>query len=466
MIRIYTQLAQGHRWLQQYQGRPPIFACILGFTATGLIPGISAAGATPEDRKYTAIADAEFLVNGVTSKPQYSLPPLTAGASPVLISRTVVEACNLPVYLFNAGLPQPPAVPAIDLGGLPAQCLTSGNALPLQTVKHLFEQGLNWGQQLAASAADGYLIISECVVGGTTTALSVLTGLGIDATGKVNSSHPCCNHAQKWDVVQAGVRRWGERERGEEEERGRERENYLTQTPDSPSLIDPLKLVAAVGDPMQIVAAGMMIAASRHCGVLLAGGTQMLAVYALGQALVKQAYCSEAASSLQGADSLPLTLVSDRNSQAIVTTLGASERVSATTPVASSAQAVSKELDSVTLGDRYGASAVKPSTGLATQDSLMWQPKNIVVGTTRWVAEDPTGNTVGLARDIGNVPLLATELSFATSRYPQLQAYEHGYVKEGVGAGGCAIATHLYKGWNSVQLLQAIEALVERYCQN
>jgi NaMN:DMB phosphoribosyltransferase len=56
-------------------------------------------------------------------------------------------------------------------------------------------------------------------------------------------------------------------------------------------------------------------------------------------------------------------------------------------------------------------------------------------------------------------------LSFAASRYPQLQAYEQGYVKEGVGAGGCAIAAYLYKGWNSVQLLQAIEGLVERYCQ-
>jgi hypothetical protein len=54
----------------------------------------------------------------------------------------------------------------------------------------------------------------------------------------------------------------------------------------SPSC-DPFKLVAAVGDPMQIAAAGMAIAASRRCGVLLAGGTQMLAVYALAQALAK-----------------------------------------------------------------------------------------------------------------------------------------------------------------------------------
>jgi uncharacterized protein (TIGR00303 family) len=381
MIRIYTQLDRGHQWLQQYQGRQPILACILGFTATALLPGISAAGATPEDRKYTAIADAEFLVNGVTSHPQYPLPALAAGASPVMISRAVVEAFDLPIYLFNAGLPQPPAVTAIELGGVPANCLTSGDALPLETVKHLFDQGLKWGQTLAQLAADGYLILSECVVGGTTTALSILTGLGIDAAGKVNSSHPSCNHAQKWAIVQQGLRRTG---------------LGLEDVQENSSLIDPFRLVAAVGDPMQIVAAGMTIAATRQCGVLLAGGTQMLAVYALALAL----------------------------------------------------------------SQFYTSSSVSPAS------SLLWQPQRVVVGTTRWVAEDPTGDTVGLARDIGGIPLLATQLSFAQSRYPQLQAYEQGYVKEGVGAGGCAIAAHLYQGWSSVQLLQAIEALVERYCQS
>lgn len=391
MIRVYTQLLQGERWLQQYRGRQPLLACILGFTATALIPGISAAGATPEDRKYTAIADGEFLLNGVTPQPQYPLPPLTAGLSPVMISRAVVEAFNLPVYLFNAGLLQPPAVPAIDLGGVPANCLTSGKALPLTTVKHLFEQGLDWGEKLAVVAADGYVIISECVVGGTTTALSLLTGLGIDAAFKVNSSHPNCNHAQKLEVVSLGLQRagLGFGEESSKDTLGSQKNSQLGElSPFPPTpVVDPLQVVAAVGDPMQIVAAGMAIAATRSCGVLLAGGTQMLAVYALAQALVK--------------------------------------------------------------------------AGIVQDSFLPWQPSQIVVGTTRWVAEDPTGDTVGLAQEIGCVPLLATQLSFASSRYPQLQIYEQGYVKEGVGAGGCAIAAHLYQGWNSVKLLHAIEGLVD-----
>ncbi|HEY9597828.1 MAG TPA: TIGR00303 family protein, partial [Cyanophyceae cyanobacterium] len=295
---------------------------------------------------------------------------------------------------------QPPSVPAIDLGGVPANCVSTGDALPLPTVKHLFEQGVTWGEKLATVADDGYLIISECVVGGTTTALSILTGLGIAATGKVNSSHPECNHQQKWDVVQAGLRRWQQRQteqQGVSPVGNLEPENvYPTSltAKNSPSLlssVDPLQLIAAVGDPMQIVAAGMTIGASRRCGVLLAGGTQMLAVYALIQAL---------------------------------TALFSSK-----------------------------------------QPSLDWQPAQVVVGTTRWVAEDSTGDTIGLAQAIGDVPLLATGLNFATSRYSQLQAYEQGYVKEGVGAGGCAIAAHLYQGWNCSQLLQAIEALIESSCQ-
>jgi NaMN:DMB phosphoribosyltransferase len=136
----------------------------------------------------------------------------------------------------------------------------------------------------------------------------------------------------------------------------------------------------------------MAIAASRRCGVLLAGGTQMLAVYALLQAIA-QAY------------------------------------------------------------------------------SLSWQPEAIVVGTTRWVAEDLTGATVDLALSLGKnsmnrgkitPPLLATQLSFADSRYPQLQAYEQGFVKEGVGAGAACIAAYLSQNWQQEQLLSAIESQFEQ----
>jgi uncharacterized protein (TIGR00303 family) len=356
MIEIHTQPLQAQHWLDRYRDKLPVFACVLGFTDTCLIPGISAAGKTPEDRQYTAIADAEFLAGGVQSQPTYSLPPLIAGASPVYISRAIVAALNIPTYIFNAGLPIPPTVPHIDLGGMPAACLTTGAALPLDIVERLYQQGLIWGEKLAALSEDSYIIIGECVVGGTTTALSLLTGLGIDARDKVNSSHPVCNHQQKAAIVDRGL-------------------SHLTLP------LSPLELVSAIGDPMQIVVAGMAIAASRTSGVLLAGGTQMLAVAALIWAI-----------------------------------------------------------------------------GL--ERGLEINTAQIVVGTTNWVANDRSGATVALAQLIPQFPLISTQLSFANSQYPQLQVYEQGFVKEGVGAGGLAIGASLYRNWGQVELLDSIEQLI------
>lgn len=377
MIRIYSEEAIARLWLDAARGHRPLFACVLGFTETGLIPGISAAGATPDDRRFTAIADAEFLWHGVTAAPRYPLPPLHTGASPVLISRAVIEQQDIPVQVLNAGLPVSPSIPAIDLAGTPAGCVSTGAAMTEATARHLFQQGQLWGDRLAAqltstsSPSDlfnpsdpyqnsgAYLILGECVVGGTTTALAVLTGLGWSVTGKVNSSHPRCNHQQKQQIVETGLAILQQR---------------LAHKPAT-----PMGIAAAVGDPMQVVVAGMMLAASRICRVLLAGGTQMLAVWALAQALAEEFH-------------------------------------------------------------------------------LIWNPSNVIVGTTRWVAEDPTGDTVGLATLL-QVPLVATQLSFATARHEQLRAYERGFVKEGVGAGGCAIAAHLYQNWTQIELLDAIEAI-------
>jgi uncharacterized protein (TIGR00303 family) len=341
-------------WIDKFAGKKPMFTCVLGFTSTGLIEGISAAGATPESRKFTAIADAEFLVAGKAE--QFPLPTLISGVSPVFISRAILAALEVPILVFDAGLHLPPTVEHISLGGAIANCVSTGKALPIQVVKKLFNQGLSWGEKLSQQA--DYLILSECVVGGTTTALALLTALGFNAKNRVNSSHPICNHAQKWQLVQQGLS-------GFDLDRLK---------------LDPLACVAAVGDPMQIVVAGMAIAASKNVGVILAGGTQMLAVYALAEALV---------------ESLNLT----------------------------------------------------------------WKPENIVVGTTRWVAADPTGDTIGLAQDVG-VTLLATQLSFADSLFPQLQAYERGFVKEGVGAGAAAIAATLYQDWSLEQMVKQIEQLI------
>lgn len=359
-IKVYNNYERGIKWLNRYRGCRPIFTCTLGFTNTALIEGISAAGATPESRRYTALADAEFLVNGVNLNPVFPLPPLTVGVSPTVITRAVVEMFDLPVYVFNGGLVAHPSVNAIDLQGKVARCVSTGRALPLGVVMDLYEKGLQWGETLANQVEDSYIILSECVVAGTTTALAVLTALGMDVQGMINSSHPVCNHDQKWQVVQEGLRN----------------AHFSGST-------TPFEIVAGVGDPMQIFVAGVASSASKRVGVMLAGGTQMLAVYALIMAIRDGFY---------------------------------------------------------------------PATNV----------DNIVVGTTRWVAEDDTGNTISLAKIVGNVPLCATGLNFKKSSYSSLRCYERGFVKEGVGAGGSAIASHLLN-ITPEELMIAIERILSTF---
>ncbi len=65
---------------------------------------------------------------------------------------------------------------------------------------------------------------------------------------------------------------------------------------------------------------------------------------------------------------------------------------------------------------------------------------NLAIGTTRWIIEDDTSNLLDLVSQIADIPVLAADLNFSTSRFTGLQAYEKGVVKEGVGAGGSAIA--------------------------
>ena len=56
-----------------------IFLIIAG-TNTSQIPGISAAGINPKSRRLTALADAEFLLEGASKNHKYKLPLLNAGA--------------------------------------------------------------------------------------------------------------------------------------------------------------------------------------------------------------------------------------------------------------------------------------------------------------------------------------------------------------------------------------------------
>lgn len=89
---------------------------------------------------------------------------------------------------------------------------------------------------------------------------------------------------------------------------------------------------------------------------------------------------------------------------------------------------------------------------------------NVAIGTTRWIIVDETADLKGIITQIADVPILAADLDFNQSRFDGLRVYEAGMVKEGVAAGGAAIAA-MAKSKGSVTkevLLREIERNYEQ----
>ncbi len=64
----------------------------------------------------------------------------------------------------------------------------------------------------------------------------------------------------------------------------------------------------------------------------------------------------------------------------------------------------------------------------------------LIIGTTRWIIEDPTSDIIKIVKMIDEkVPIAAFDYNFSDSPYEGLRYYEKGFVKEGVGAGGTAL---------------------------
>ncbi|MEB3171020.1 MAG: nicotinate-nucleotide--dimethylbenzimidazole phosphoribosyltransferase [Synechococcaceae cyanobacterium] len=252
---------------------------LLAATDTAAVPGISAAGATPESRRRTAAADAELLERGPQAPPTHALPPLPAGVTPALISHVVLRELGITPLVVNLGCPVAPAVPHLRLpdpaGAGPAHCLSGGSAMEPARVEALLAQGAAWGAR-PGRPPGAPLLIAECVPGGTTTAQAVLTGLGFDVGGLVSGSLPRPAHALKADLVARGLSAAG-----------------LLRAPAEPHpSVDGARarrVLAALGDPMQPLAAALVLGAvAADRPVLLAGGSQMAAVLALALALAPE----------------------------------------------------------------------------------------------------------------------------------------------------------------------------------
>src|SRR5919199_2053877 len=254
--------ARGHAFAERWRGARPAFLCVLAHTDTCLIPGVSSAGTSQDLRPLTPAADAEVVhVGRPVCLPELPSNPL-GGRAQAGITRAALCLAGLRATFFGAGWRFWPATPCVRLCTSPGGDIRLGRAVP--TATGLFETGLALGRERGSDTA--HLVIGESVPAGTTTALALLLALGYAAQGRVSGSMPGNAHALKATVTSTAMGAAGLRP--------------------GDGRAAPLTAVAAIGDPMQPLVAGMALgAASVGCDVLLAGGSQMLAVAALIEAL-------------------------------------------------------------------------------------------------------------------------------------------------------------------------------------
>lgn len=238
----------------------PIFLCIISHTETSRIPGITIAGANPNLIAYTPPADAEFLYYG-HCKCIDAIPVTPDGKpTPALITRVALKLSDIPFLVIDSGAAIKPNIPYLSFNIPSGNNIQFGNALDISHVKNAFEYGKLIGMQFAKS--NDHVIIGESIPGGTTTALGVLSALGIDASFKVSSSMPENPHDLKNRIISQAM------------DNANATKEQLRK--------DPLLAISLFGDPMMPAMAGVACGVVNSGGkVLLAGGTQMCSIIAI-----------------------------------------------------------------------------------------------------------------------------------------------------------------------------------------
>lgn len=234
-----------------------LFTLVMSYTGTCEIPGISAAGASPESMRITPAADAEYIRFG-QCKSITSVPMTPEGLpTPALLTRAALEAGRIPSMTINAGCVAHPKMPYMETGLTHGEDISKRSAMTLPAVDLALQRGYDAGRH-AADVCD-CVIIGESVPGGTTTALGVMRGLGIDA--RVSSSMK----ENPTDLKEMVIRK------------------ALTRINDN----DARNVLCELGDPMLGFVCAMAASASQDRRVILAGGTQMLAAFLLARRLCK-----------------------------------------------------------------------------------------------------------------------------------------------------------------------------------
>jgi len=229
---------------------------VAGSTDTAGIDGISAAGATVDQRRHTPAADLEIVAYGrPIAAPVVPVSP-DGCPTPAALTRSAIELVDVPTVALDAGMEGDTAAPTVDIGNQPGRNVRESTAVP--NAAELYDGA----REYAAALPDDRIVVGETIPAGTTTALGVLTALGERET--VSSSLPENPIALKRETVDTG----------------------LAASDLEPGDVagDPIGAVEAMGDPVLAAVAGLIEGAvDGGTAVTLGGGTQMAAATALAR---------------------------------------------------------------------------------------------------------------------------------------------------------------------------------------
>ena len=239
-----------------------IFYLVIAGTDTSQIQGISSAGTNAIARKRTALADAEFLLYGPSSDHKYKLPFLYAGVTPALISYACSKLICASPIVVPIGINEKPYFNHLSVESHlvgPAKCITTGHSMTKERVLNLYNKGIEIGKSSLSP-----IFIAESVPGGTTTAQAVMEAYGLNVSSLVGSSLFNAPRDLKKAVIKKALLN-----------------SNLNNN------FDSIDVLSSVGDPFQAFAMGLLIGARlSNQTVILAGGSQMLAVILLALELI------------------------------------------------------------------------------------------------------------------------------------------------------------------------------------
>jgi uncharacterized protein (TIGR00303 family) len=232
-----------------------MFFLFISGTEVALVPGLTAAGANHDVLPLTAPADADLIRFGhPVAVDCFPVDP-DGHPTPAVITRAAVLEADIPVCVVRAGSFLPPAPPYVELGAPAGKDPQISAAVP--GARDIYERSAAMARSCVRS--DERIMLAESIPGGTTTALMVLRALGYDSamSSSGGRSNPVELKEKIWRAASGRLKIGVGSFKG-----------------------DPLGAISELGDPMQASVLGFINGINSITEVILAGGTQMLAIAA------------------------------------------------------------------------------------------------------------------------------------------------------------------------------------------